>query len=249
MKHLTVKPSNIITAGALALALLAAPTVASAQMQWTDKGFIGVSAGAEVGTHTLNSSATFPLYDETATASTTQDVKGGGLFDITGAYRVWGQNLLAGVSYTRTSSKSDVSLTGSIPDPIVFGAPRTVTSSQSGAKHSEGALHFDAIYMLPVANKLDVGLFAGPSVFFVNQDTVTSLTVTEPGPTVSAPLTRVSKTSFGFNLGADIQYMVAKQWGVGVLARYAFGSASIPYATEHLTVGGFQIGGGVRYRF
>ena len=36
--------------------------------------------------------------------------------------------------------------------------------------------------MMPVANKFDVGFFAGPSIFTVKQDTVTDLTVTEPGP-------------------------------------------------------------------
>jgi outer membrane protein with beta-barrel domain len=249
LKHLNVTQSTWLTAGALALGLLAAPRAASAQMQWTDKGFIGVSGGGEVGSHTLDSSASFPLYDETATVTTTQKVKGGGFFDITGAYRVWGKNLLAGVSFTHTGSKSDVSLTGKIPDPVVFDAPRTVSSTQSGAQHSENVVHIDAIYMLPVANKIDVGLFVGPSIFAVKQDTVTTLTVTEPGPTISAPLSRVSKTSVGFNIGADIQYMVAKQWGVGLLARYAYGSASIPYATKKLTVGGFQIGGGARFRF
>jgi len=245
LKHL----KKIANTGMVVLGLLAAPRLASAQMQWTDKGFIGVSGGAQVGSHTLDSSASFPLYDETATVTTTQEVKGGGFFDISGAYRVWGKNLLAGVSYTHTSSDSNVALTGSIPDPVVYGAPRTVTSSQSGAKHSENTVHIDAIYMLPVANKIDVGIFAGPSIFAVKQDTVTSLTVSEPGPTVSAPLSEVSKTSVGFNIGADIQYLIGKKWGVGVLARYSYGSASIPNATKNLAVGGFQIGAGARMRF
>ena len=78
--------------------------------------------------------------------------------------------------------------------------------------------------MIPVANKLDVGVFAGPTIFSVKQDTVTTATVTEPGPTVTAPLTTVSKTSVGFNIGVDLQYMIAKRWGVGGIARYSIGS-------------------------
>src|SRR5690349_16036856 len=229
LKHLTMTK-----AGLFALCVLAAPRMASAQMQWTDKGFIGVNGGGQVGSHTLESSASFPLYDETATVSTSQKVKGGGLFDIGGAYRVWGKNLLAGVSFTHTSSTSDVSLSGSIPDPIVFDKPRTVTSSQGGAKHSENTIHIDAIYMIPVANKMDVGVFAGPSIFAVKQDTITTLTVGEPGPTVTAPLSEVSKTSFGVNFGVDVQYMVSKKFGVGALARYSWGSANIPNATDKL---------------
>jgi hypothetical protein len=236
-------------AGLLALCVLTAPRMASAQMQWTDKGYISVNGGGQAGSHTLESTSSFPLYDETATVSTSQKVKGGGLFDIGGAYRVWGKNLLAGVSFSHTSSKADVSLTGSIPDPIVFDKPRTVTSSQSGAHHSENTVHLDAIYMVPVANKVDVGIFAGPSIFAVKQDTVTTLSVSEPGPTVSAPLSEVSKTTVGVNFGVDVQYLIGKKWGVGALARYSWGSASLPNATDKLTVGGFDIGAGLRVRF
>jgi len=48
-----------------------------------------------------------------------------------------------------------------------------VNSTQSGAQHSEDALHLDAVYMIPVANKLDVGVFGGPTIFWVKQDTIT----------------------------------------------------------------------------
>ena len=237
-------------AGLVLLALGAAPRVASAQtMQWTDKGFISVNGGAQTGSHTLTSSSSFPLYDETATVDTSQKVKGGGIFDIGGAYRVWGKNLLAGVSFTHTSSKSDVTLNARIPDPIVYDQPRSVSSSQGGAKHSETAVHIDAIWMIPVASKIDVGVFAGPSIIAVKQDLVGTLSVSEPGPTVSAPLSESSKTAVGVNLGADVQYMVTKRWGAGVLARYSVAKASLSGATEKLTVGGFEIAAGGRVRF
>ena len=70
-----------------------------------------------------------------------------------------------------------------------------------------------------------------------------------PGPTVDTPFNEVKKTTGGFHIGADLQYMVAKRWGVGGLMRYTWGSASITDATEKLTVGGFQIGAGARVRF
>lgn len=237
-------------AGVLALCLFAAPGIASAQtMQWTDKGYVAVNFGAQVGSHKLDTSSTFSLYEETATVTSNQEIQGGGFFDIGGAYRVWGQNLLAGVSFTHTSSDADVAISGSIPDPVFFDRPRTVNTTQSGAQHSEDALHLSAVYMIPVANKLDVGVFGGPTIFWVKQDTITSLTVTEPGPTVNAPLSEVKKTTAGIHFGVDVQYLVAKKIAVGGLARYAWGSAKIDGATDNLTVGGFQIGAGVRYRF
>lgn len=250
-------------AAVLALCVCAAPRLVSAQsMQWTDKGYVSVNGGAQVGSHTIESSSTATLYDENATVSTSQKVKGGGFFDIGGAYRVWGHNLLAGVSYSHTGSTSDVALSATLPHPQFFDQPRTVTSTQSGAKHSEDVVHIAAIWMMPIANKLDIGIFGGPSIFAVKQDAVTNVTVTETAdlahPTVNAPLTRVSKTTVGVNIGVDVQYLIGKKWGVGAIARFSAASVDIPGASlpnstavtsDNLSVGGFQIGAGGRYRF
>jgi hypothetical protein len=73
--------------------------------------------------------------------------------------------------------------------------------------------------------------------------------VSEPGPTLNSPLNEVSKTTAGFNLGVDLQYLIGKKWGVGALARYSWGSADIDGASDNLTVGGFQLGFGGRMRF
>ena len=241
---------KITKAGILALCVCAAPQIASAQtMQWTDKGYASINVGAQAGSHDLNASGSFPIYDETATFSSTAKVKGGALFDIGGAYKVWGNNLLAGVTYSHVSSKSDGSLTGSVPDPVFFDRPRAVTKAFTGLKHSENAVHIDAIWMIPVANKMDVGISAGPTIFAVKQDTIPTLTVAEPGPTVTTEVVSASKTTVGFNFGADLQYMLRKKWGVGGMMRYSVGSVSLPGAEKKLTVGGFQIGVGGRYRF
>ena len=242
-------------AGIVAVCLCAAaPRIVSAQtMQFTDKGYVSVNVGAEVGSPTLATNSTFTLYDEPATVSTSQKVTGGMYFDIGGAYRVWGKNLLAGITYSHTSSDTNVSLNATLPHPLFFDQPRTVTGSQSGAKHSEDNVHLHAIWMIPIANKFDIGVYGGPTIFAIKQDTVTEVTVTETAdltkPTVSAPLNRVSRTTVGVNFGVDLQYLIGNKWGVGGNARYSVGSVSIPGATDSLTVGGFQIGVGGRYRF
>lgn len=237
-------------AGMLALCICVAPQVAGAQtMQWTDKGYVSVNVGAQAGSHDLSESGSFGLYDETATFSLSNKVKGGAMFDIGGAYKVWRNNLLAGVTFSRVSSKSDGEVKGSIPDPVFFDRPRAVTKSFAGLKHSENAVHINAIWMMPVANKLDVGIAAGPTIFSVKQDTISSFTVAEPGPTVTSAVTSVSKTAVGFNAGVDVQYMLHKKWGVGGVARYAVGSVTLPGASKKLTVGGFQVGVGARVRF
>jgi hypothetical protein len=236
-------------AGFLALCLCAIAVPAGAQqMQWTDKGFISVNGGAQAGSHDLTSNQSFDLYSETATITTSQKVKSGGYFDLGFGYKIW-ENLLVGASYSHVGSKSDVAIAGSIPDPVFFDQPRSVTASVSGAKHSENVFHIDATWMMPVTDKIDVGFMAGPSIFSVKQDLVTALTVSEPGPVVQAPaFTSESKTSVGFNAGVDVTYLIGKRWGVGGLARFAWGSPTLPGGVK-LTVGGFQIAGGFRMRF
>lgn len=242
MKHLT---AALLVFGC---SIAAAPAFAQT-MQWTDKGYVSVNGGVQAGSDTLDTSSSFSLYEETATVTSTQKVKSGALFDIGAAYRVWGQNLLAGVSFSRTSSDADISVSASIPDPIKFDQLRSVSATVGGAKHTENAVHISAIWMIPVANKIDVGVFAGPSIFSIKQQTIGTPTVTEPGPALATPLDEVKKTSGGFHAGVDVQYMIARKWGVGGLARYTWGSATIAGATEKLKLGGFQIGAGARVRF
>lgn len=233
----------------MCLAMCAAAGSAQAQMKWTDKGFANLSGGVQSGSHTVGTNPTFPIYDETAGVATSQKVKGGGLFDVSAGYKVW-RNLAVGLGFTSTSSKEGATLTAAIPDPVFFDRPRTVAATVSGLKHSEKAVHIIGTWMIPVTDKIDVGLMLGPTVFTVKQQLPGTLTVAEPGPTVTnVAVTSASKTSAGFNLGVDVTYMVTKRYGGGLLLRFAHGSVSLPGATDKLTVGGAQVGGGVRVRF
>jgi outer membrane protein with beta-barrel domain len=221
---------------------------ASAQMTWTDKGFVNLSVGVQVGSHTLDTTRTFDLYDEQGTVSSSQKVKSGGLFDVSAGYKVW-HNLAVAVGYSRTSSKADATISASVPDPGFFDSPRAVTSSASGLKHTENVINLSGVWMVPVTDKIDVGLSAGPSVFSVKQDIPGSLTATEPGPTVSVAVDSVKKSTVGINFGVDVAYLINKRYGVGGLARYTWGSVDLDGAGDKLTVGGFQVGAGLRVRF
>jgi hypothetical protein len=239
-----------ITVSVFALvASVMVPASASAQMTWTDKGYASVNIGGQAGSHTLTTTPAFRIYDEDGSLTTSQKAGGGGFFDLSGGYKVW-HNLLVAVGVSHSGSKNDATITAQVPDPLEFDRLRSVNATLSGAKHSENAVHFSAVWMVPVTDKIDVGVSAGPSVFMVKQDLATGLTVTEPGPTVSSVLsTKAKKTAAGINLGVDVTYLVTKKIGAGVLARYAGGSVKLPDASKSLGVGGFQFGVGLRYRF
>lgn len=227
---------------------MAAPR-AYAQMAWTDRGFANVTGGAQAGSHTLATSSTFDIYEEKGSVDTSQTVKGGGFFDISAGYKVW-RNLAVGLGYSFTSSSGAATIKAKVPDPVFFDKPRDASGAASGLKHTENVVHILAVWMVPVTDKIDVGVSAGPSVFTVRQDLVSALSVKEPGPSISGTtVTRAAKTGVGVSVGADVTYMINKRFGVGGLARFTAGSVDLPGATKKLSVGGFQIGAGARLRF
>jgi len=232
----------------LAFCAFAAPR-AYAQMKWTDKGFANINIGGQSGSHDVTTTTTFTLYEEDGHITTAQKTGGGFLFDVNGGYKVW-SNLVVAVGYTFMSDSTDGTVTASIPDPAVFDHPRTVNTTADNLKHTENALNFMGVWMVPVTDKVDVGISFGPTVFFVKQELPDTIQVTEPGPTVTG-LTKkdLSKTAGGINLGVDVTYLLTKKMGVGGILRYTHGSVDLDGASDSLTVGGFQIGIGGRYRF
>lgn len=237
-------------AGLLCVALCAAAAPnAQAQTTWNDKGFANLSFGLQGGSGTLGTATTFDIYDEAATVSTTQEIDGGAFFDLSAGYKVW-RNLAVGLGYSRFSNSVDASLSAQIPDPVFFDRPRPVTATVSDLTHTQNAIHLMGVWVMPVTEELDVALSFGPTIFNVSQDLPGSLTVSEPGPTVgNINVSSLKETTVGINLGVDVTYMVTPRFGVGGLARYTRGSADFEGASDSLTVGGFQVGVGVRARF
>jgi len=237
-------------AAVLCLAFCAlAATRAQAQMKWTDKGFANINIGAQSGSHDVETTTTFVVYDEDAHVTTKQKTGGGVLFDLNGGYKVW-KNLVAAVGYTFMSDSADAAVTASIPDPRIFDNPRTVTTTADNLSHAEHAINLMGVWMVPVTDKVDVGISFGPTIFMVKQELPDTLTFTEPGPTVTG-LTKkdVNKTTAGVNFGVDVTYLLTKKAGIGGMFRYTWGSVDLDGANDSLTVGGLQIGVGARYRF
>ena len=223
--------------------------VAHAQVQWTDKGFFNVNLGGQAPSQTLSAETTPDIYGEPASIRSSQDVGGGAFFELAGGYKVW-RNLAVGIGYTRVGSSGDLNVDANIPDPLVFDNPRHVTAVVPDAKHTQSAIHLTGTWMMPFTDKVDFGFQFGPTIFMVSQDLPAAFNIQEPTPTItSTSLEKVDKTTVGIHFGVDMTYLITPRYGVGVLARYAWGSADIGGAAESVTVGGLQIGGGLRIRF
>lgn len=236
---------NKTTSMAVLLAglLLAAGSPATAQ---ETKGFVDVNGGAQTQGRSLQTSTSFPLYGETAIINAAQDVDGGGLFDISGGYRIR-PTIAVGLGFSVFSKSGDGSLIASLPDPLIRNRPANVSASGSGLKHSEVGTHLMVVWMVPLLDKIDATVFAGPSFFRVSQDVMTA-TVPAGTQTANVATQREKGNATGANVGINLNYMLTPRYGLGIFLRYAGASADLPSA-ENIDVGGFQVGGGLRLRF
>ena len=91
------------------------------------------SAGAwSLGRPRCPSTRTGTIYDEAATITSSSTFSSGSLFDVAVGIRVF-RNLTVGVGYHQEQNDTDGQLTGSIPSPVFFNRPRTLTDSVTGA--------------------------------------------------------------------------------------------------------------------
>jgi hypothetical protein len=240
-KKLTV--SGLLIAFVLAAA---SATYAQAPAPATEKLFINVNFGVQLSDRSITTTASIPLYEETATVTSTQQVSGSAIFDISAGYRVWG-DFYAAVAVTTYGDNEDADYTASIPDPLFFNRPRTQTGRISDLKRTEIGIHPQLLWTRPLTDRMDLALAGGPSFFRVSQDVLDGVTVA-PGTQDATPSSGTQKgTANGFNVGADVTYTLTPRYGIGGFLRYAKGSIDLPSVSD-LKVGGVQVGGGVRLR-
>src|SRR5947207_2228735 len=204
---------------------LAGSSAATAQTQTTKPIFVDVNGGAQTQSRTLNTTTSFPLYGETAVINSAQGIDGGGLFDISGGYRVYRQ-LSVGVGFSAFSKTGSGTIAASIPNPAVINRPATSTTSGTGLKHRELGTHLLFIWTQPIHKTFEATIFGGPSFIRLTQDVMTALV---PAGTQAITVASQSQkaTAKGGNAGVNLNYMVKPNYGVGVFIRYAGGTAKL----------------------
>ena len=245
----------------VAIAVLATmASEARAQQAWQPfdgKLLVNVNLGIQVGDNDLTNHTTFDLYDETAEVDTNQTINNGFFFEVGGAYRIQ-PKYGVGASWSILSNSGPGTISGNLPHPLFFDQPRSFSASVDDLKHTEQALHFQALYFYPFIEKVDFTFSGGPSVFFVTQGLIRGVMFSENPPNFtsvtidSVDVVELSKSGWGFNLGADVTYALTSSIGVAGLLRYTHGAVTFDLAegqTAKIDTGGFQIGGGVRFRF
>jgi len=220
---------------------------------------VSVNALYRTTARTLSDSVTFSTPfsagRELATASSTYGIPAGVMFDGEGVVRLW-KGLGAGVAVSAFSSHADFNITAQMPHPFFFNQMRTIEGAVN-ARHAETTVNVLATYYIPLAPRFNVVVSAGPSWFSVEQKLVRSVTAIElyPFDTAqfgTADLQVFNTTAWGFNAGADISWMVTRNFGVGGLLRFAQATVEMTptgRAAVKMDVGGFHAGGGARFSF
>lgn len=234
-------------AGVLTMVMLAGGGQRAFAQGSESKIFASLEFGAQVTQRTVASSTSFPLYDETATVSTSQPVHNGPVFGGSVGYRVTPSfGLAVGVTMFN-AREGESSVVASIPDLVVYNQPKTVVATATGLKHTQLGLHLQATWFQPVTDKLEIVLAAGPSLIKVSHDVATAsvVTGTQNISTVSASQTG---NAFGFNAGGEANYRLSSSVLAGIFVRYVAATTDLTDVPD-LKVGGLQTGLGLRLRF
>jgi len=235
---------------ALGAMLLCAVPMAYAQSPAPamEQFFVNVNFGGQLATRTLTAQTEKEVYEETATLKSSLEIGRGPVIDFAGGYRIWG-DVFVGVGISRFADTGTATHEASIPDPVFFGRPKTVTGSTDNLERSELAINPHALWVTPLTDKLDVSAGLGLSIIRLSQDLIGDFQVA-PGTqnvSINQP-TRETATGVGVFAQVDFIYNINPMYGAGGFARYAGAKVDLPSSPDQ-NVGGMIVGGGIRLRF
>ena len=230
--------------------------VSSAQSQQLERRFfVSLDGGFQSGQQQFQDRrTTADVYGEDQITDTDYDIdRSAGLLRVNVTARLR-ESIGFGFGFTRSVSTGNADVTVAVPSPLFVNRPRVVSTDLSTLGHRENMYHFQAVWIVPLDERVQLQLFAGPSLMKIDQAVVTGVITTEVGsPFTSVTLadvvvTEVAETSLGFNVGLDFSYMLGENYGFGGFVQYAGGSVDLGTGADatSLTVGGIQFGVGLR---
>jgi hypothetical protein len=215
-----------------------------------ERVFVSVNASYLTASRTFDDTREFDLNAERARFTSDYAVEPSVGVDAGAIVRFW-KGLGAGVAFTSYSDSRDIGIDGSLPHPLKFNSPRTITGTVTG-DHEEMAVHLQIAYVIPAGKKLSVVAFGGPSFFTVKQSVVTAVQFRDEYPYDEATFTGATvvteeEKKTGFNVGADVAYYFTRNVGLGGIVR--FSSTTATFSVGDVDAGGALVGGGLRLRF
>ena len=252
------KRKRLILCAAVLLTVCAASTAEAQLREPAQRFFISIDGGFQSGSQQLQHQVVTPeVYGEDQITETDYNMdRSGAALRANVAARLWG-NLGFGVGYTQSSATGEGTATVEAPHPLFFDRPRIVSTTLTDLGHQEDLFHFQALFIVPVNDRVLLQIFGGPSAMTVKQSSVVGATTVEVGPPFTAvtlesvEVRQMTKTALGFNVGLDLAYMLRENYGAGLFVQYNGGSIDFDESggPPGVKVGGIQFGGGLRFRF
>jgi hypothetical protein len=203
----------------------------------------------------FSDTSTFPLFLEEGRSTRSYDGGKGFVFEA-GAMVGILKGLGAMGSLEIYQSDFDGQFEESLPHPLYFDRPRTVSGDITGLEYKEKAVHVDAVYTRNFPG-FTVDVFGGPTFFLTNTDVLDRVTTTSEYPFDEATVRSTSSRTLddnpiGFNAGGAFTWRLTEVVGIAFQTRYSH--AAIGLAGEggeeiDLDAGGFRVGGGIRLSF
>jgi len=221
-----------------------------------DSGFALTIAGG-IATLPLDwtTTASWTLYAEPARLEASQEASLGPAVEGALSFRFARRfGVSAAFGWSRRDGSAEIE--AQLPHPLYLGRPRTVSGSASSLEYSQTASHLDFEWR-PVTGKLELALFAGPTLLRAKAELVDRVTATEAYPYDTASFASATATSvsssdaFGWNVGAALGAAVASHVDLGVQLRYSRAKPELTTSSGSVTLeaGGLDVTGFVRFGF
>ena len=223
---------------------------------WSERVHISVNGAFQTASNDFSDRFEFQKDLETGSTETDHPVSSGFLFDAGGGVRLW-KNLGAGVALSYFTHKDTASTTTRSPHPFFFNQLRDVAGEAPDLSRTETAVHIQAMYFINPSGPLRLVLSGGPTFYNVETELVTEIVLREAFPFDTAEFSsartqKASGSAPGFNAGADVMWMLGRNFGVGGILRFSKATVDLD-ASDNRTIsvdaGGFYAGGGVRILF
>jgi opacity protein-like surface antigen len=231
-------------ASALVVALSCASARADSPAPAAATGPVRLSlhGGFVAGSPTFSGTRTFPEFAEQGRIESQYNEDPGPGFEASLAWKFARRlGVSAAVSFDRRKEAGSFSAT--LPHPVYFGVPRRATGDFRGGSQRETAVHLDLAF-LGGSGRLQWSAFAGPSLIGVKVDLVQQVSYTQAYPfdtvtVTGTPFARTSGNAIGFNVGAGLDWQVARHTAIGTQFRFSRATASLkPTADDRVDVGG-----------
>jgi len=255
--NMSMSTSRVLSA---LLVTLAIPGAVAAQSSSLDpgfsRGFVSFGAGVQIVSNDFSESHSTPLNAENKTWTANYSVKTGLELEGGAGWRVW-QNLFVAGTYSYFHDSRNAEVSASVPHPFFFNQPRQISGESGALSHDENAVHVSALWLVPAGNKVEIGVFGGPSIIWVKRGLVKDVEYKEQYPFdtaefSAAPAEDVSESALGFHVGADVTWLMTREVGIGGTVRYTRASVDlVPPAGGSISydAGGLQAAVTVKIRF